>query len=62
MGLAYGRANRGCPLDGFLRPDACCFASRFQAEKGLVGDECDWPGDKGGLVRVADGWASWHVM
>ena len=52
----------GCSLDGYLRPDACCSSPAFQAEKELVGDECDWPDDWGDDFlergRRADGWPS----
>ena len=47
-------------MDGYLRPDACRPSPAIQAEKELVGDECEWPGDGGGgggggLLSVTDG-------
>ena len=47
LGFAYGRANGGCSLDAYLRPDACCSSPAFRPKKELVGDECDWPSNWG---------------
>ena len=51
LGFAYERANGGCSLDAYLRPDACCSSPAFQAKKELVGDECEWPSEGGSILK-----------